>query len=282
MEGCDEVYFAAAYYPRYSLDLEGSLEIGLKGVRNVCTAALEVGAPRFIFTSSIATLCPAPDRPSDERDIPPEMPAGSVYRAVKWSMEREVERFIDRGLNAVTLLPGGCIGPWDVRVGTGGLLVGAVQGKLTWWVDGLVHVAYVGDVARAHLAAARAAVGSRHCLVGYSRTIGELLNMIVQRYGGQMPSERLDPEAARLRADREERGAEPRKQRVPFPREMVDMITTGHPVVSERAWQQLGITVTPLEEALDRAHAWFARFGYLPAAVAGARRTNECGCNSEC
>jgi dihydroflavonol-4-reductase len=264
MQGCDEVYFTAAHYPRYSIDLQSSLEEGVRGVLNVCQAALDVGVPRLIYTSSIATLEAVPGRPSKESDIPAEMPRGSVYRAVKWAMEREVEKAVERGLNAVTLLPGGCVGPWDVRAGTGGFIVGAVSGKLPWWVDGLAHVTSVCDVAKAHVAAARhAAAGARYCIVGCTRPMGELLDLIVRRYGGQMPAERLEPEAARVRADQEESRAAPRKERVPFPREMVDIITGGHEVNSQRAKNELGITATPLESTLDSAYDWFVRFGYL-------------------
>lgn len=276
MQGCDEVYFAAAHYPRYSIDLHGSLEEGVRGVRNVCQAALDVGVPRFVFTSSIATLDAVPGRPSDESDIPAEMPRGSVYRAVKWTMEREVEKAVERGLDAVTLLPGGCIGPWDVRAGTGGFIVGVVSGKLHWWVDGLAHVTFVGDVAKAHVAAARrATAGARYCIVGCTRPLSELLSLVVRRYGGQMPAERLEPEAARVRADQEERRAAPLKERVSFPREMVDIITGGHEVNSKRAQTELGTVTTSLESTFDSAYNWFVRFGYLRNLSIGSGGGNE-------
>ena len=133
MEGCEAVLLTGAYYPRYSLDLEGSLAVGVRGVKNACDAALAAGVPRFVFTSSIGTLERAPPgRAADERDVPRKMPEDSVYRAVKWAMEREIDRAIERGLPAVTLLPGGCIGPWDVRLGTGGVIVGVARRAIPW------------------------------------------------------------------------------------------------------------------------------------------------------
>ncbi len=59
-----------------------------------------------------------------------------------------------RGLPAVTMITGGCIGPGDVRVGTGSVIVGVVRGLLTWWVDGTVNLVDIGDVVGAHLLAA--------------------------------------------------------------------------------------------------------------------------------
>jgi dihydroflavonol-4-reductase len=192
------------------------------------------------------------------------MPQGSVYRAVKWAMEREVESARRRGLPAVTLMPGGCIGPWDVRLGTGSVLVGVVRGVLPWWVDGVVNLVDVGDVARAHVAAASPTPSDRYCLGGHDVRVGWLLRHIAARYGGRVPGLELSPDAARARADADERAAAPRRERVPIPRELVDLAATGQPVSSARAHAELGISLSPLDDALDRAYAWFARHSYVP------------------
>ena len=265
MEGCEVVYLAGAYYPRYSLDLEASLTEGVDGVRNACDAALAVGVERFIYTSTIATLARAPEgRPADERDIPDRMPEGSVYRAVKWAMEREVDAAAHRGLPAVTMITGGCIGPGDVRVGTGSVIVGVVRGLLTWWVDGTVNLVDIGDVVGAHLLAAAGAKSDRYCIAGHDVRVRWLLQHIALRYGGRVPEMELSAEEARERAEAEEREAAPRRQRVAVPRELVDMATTGQPVSSERARAELGLALGPLDDALDRAHAWFVRHKYVP------------------
>lgn len=266
MSGCDAVFMCGAHYPRYSLDLEASVTEGLRGVRNACEAALAAAVPRFVYTSTIATLGRAPaGRAADERDVATEVPSGSVYRTVKWLMEREVERASRRGLSAVILMPGGCIGPWDVRLGTGSLLVGVVRGALPWWVDGTVNLVDVGDVARAHVAAAaRRTPSHRYCLGGHDVRVGWVLRHIAERYGGRVPRLELGPEDARARAEEDERRAAPRRERVPIPRELVDLVTSGQPVSSARARVDLGIETSPLDEALDRAHAWFARHSYVP------------------
>lgn len=266
MDGCDVVFLAGAHYPRYSLDLAGSIAIGVTGVRNACEAALAAGVERFVYTSSIATLSrPAERRMADERDVPEEMPDGSVYRAVKWAMEREVEGALARGLPTVTLLPGGCLGPGDLRVGTGAFLVGVVRGAMPWWVDGIVNLVDVADVARAHVHAATSPPGSRFCLGGHDVRVGWLLSRIARRYGGAVPALRLSPDEARARSDADERAAAPERRRAPIPREMVDLVTSGQPVSNARAVRELGVAFTPLDRTLDRAHAWFTRIGAIPA-----------------
>ena len=265
MDGCDVVFLTGAYYPRHSLDLEGSLRQGVTGVRNACQAAQAARVGRFVYTSSIATLDRAPPgRRADEGDVPVAMPVGSVYRAVKWAMEREVDRAVARGLPAVTLLPGGCVGPWDARAGTGGILLGVVREALPWYLDGTVNLIDVWDVARAQVAAAGAEPGTRYSLAGHDVSFVWLLGHIAARYGGTVPAERLDAVEARARADADERGAAAARRRVPFPRELVDLIATGQPVSNARAEAALGLRLGPLDDALDRAHAWYVRFRYLP------------------
>ncbi|AKU95817.1 Dihydroflavonol-4-reductase [Labilithrix luteola] len=265
MSDCDVVYLAGAYYPRYSINLQASLELGVQGVANVCAAARAASVPRLVYTSTIATLASSPDyRFADERDVLPSMPTDSVYRAVKWAMEQEVESARRAGLDAVTLLPGGCIGPGDLRLGTGSVIAGVVRGLLPWWVDGRVNIVDVGDVARAHVAAGSKTPGTRYAIAGHSLRVLELLQTIARRYGGTVPDLELSADEARARALVDELAAAPQKGRVPIPREFVDMAVHGQRVSNARVEMELGLSLTPLEQALDRAHAWLSRFGFVP------------------
>ncbi len=265
MRGCDTVFLAGAYYPRYSLDLTAACEEGVRGVRNACEAALRADVPRFVYTSTIATLGPPPPgRIADERDVLPSMPEDSVYRGAKWAMEHEIEAARAKGLSIVTTLPGGCVGPNDVRIGTNAFLVGVIRGALPWFVDGTVNMVDVGDVARAHVLAAEMPSGSRYAIGGHDLRIRELLERVAQRFGGRVPELELGLEEARERASADERAAAPKRERVPIPREMVDLIGCGQPVSNQRAEQELGLKFTPLDEALDRARAWLARLKLVP------------------
>lgn len=267
MQGCDVVYLAGAHYPRYSVDLRAALEEGVRGVANACAAARAARVPRFVYTSTIATIAPVPasdERDADERDVLPAMPTDSVYRAVKWAMENEVERARHAGLDAVTLLPGGCIGPGDLRLGTASVIVGVVRGVLPWWVDGHVNLVDVTDVARAHVAAASETPEARYAIAGHTVRIPVLLKDIARRYGGTVPERELSADEARAQALADELAAAPRRERVPIPRELVDMAVHGQRVSNARAEADLGLSLTPLDQALDRAHAWLSRFGFVP------------------
>jgi dihydroflavonol-4-reductase len=262
--GCDVIFMAAGHYPRYSLDVRASVSDGVRGIRNACAASLAAGVERLIYTSSVGSLATVEGRAANEMDVGSSMPEGSIYRAVKWTMEREVERAAARGLGAITLLPGGCLGPGDLRVGTGAFLVGVVRGELPWWVDGSINLVDVADIARAHVAAVTASPGSRFCVAGRHVRVSWLLQYAAERYGGRVPTVCLPAAEARRRANADEREAAPFQRRVPIPREIVDLVTTGQVVSIAKSEAELGFVSRSLDETLDRTYAWFARLGLLP------------------
>ncbi len=263
MTGCDAVFLAAGYYPKYSIDRDGAIATGVAGARRACEAALRARVSKLVYTSSVGSLARVSGRAATEDDIEREAPRDSVYRAVKWAMEREVERHVARGLPAVTLLPGGCVGPCDARAGTGSIMLAVAHRALPWWVDGTVNLVDVADVARAHVAALDAGAGARYCLGGHDITMRSLLALLVERFGGAAPERQLDAERARECADAFEREASASNARAAFARELVDLITLGQLVDNTRAQRELGVTFGPLEAALDRAHEWYSRCGYL-------------------
>jgi nucleoside-diphosphate-sugar epimerase len=136
-----------------------------------------------------------------------------------------------------------------------------------------VNLVDVGDVARAHVAAATRATAERYCLPGHDVRVGWLLRHVASRYGGKAAERQLTADQARARSEADEREAAPQRRRVAVPRELVDMATTGQRVSGARARTQLGIHPSSLDESLDRAHAWFLRHGYVPKT--GARTTTD-------
>lgn len=265
MSGRDVVFHAAGHYPRYSLDRVGAIATALRETRNVLDAAKSAGVRRVVYTSSIGVLERGSGAAAAEDDVSPEAPASSVYRAVKWHMERAVSDARRGGLDVVVLRPGGCLGPWDMHVGTGGVVVAVVRGAVSWWVDGLVHMVDVRDVARAHVAALVAPAQRTYNLAGHGVRVSALLRGIAKRYGGAVPERSLAPDAALARADDEERAAAPVRGRVVFPRELVDIALSGAPVSDDLARRELGFDPRPLDEALDASVAWFRRTGHLPS-----------------
>ncbi len=261
-DGADAVFLAGAYYPRYSLELAGAVERGTAQLRRACTVARKAGVARLIYSSSVAVLGPGASV-ATEADVGEPDPREGVYPTVKKTMERELDRARDAGLSATSLLLGGCIGPWDLRLGTGGFVAALLAGAPLRWTDGLVHLVAVSDAARAHVAA----VGSdapRYLVAGKSLRVAELVAMVVERHGAAHPGDPVSLASARELATRSEAAAAPRRRRVTLPRELVDIVALGRPISTQLAERDLDLRWTPLEAALDAFVAWLIRHRYVP------------------
>ncbi len=262
---CDVAVMAAGYYPRYSTDLDGAVAIATRGIRNVCDAAIETRT-RLIYSSSVAALGKQRLEPfADEDDCAPPDPAEGVYPTVKKAMEVEIDRARERGLDAVSLLLGGCIGPRDYRLGTNGILAALLRGVLPFRIDGWINVLSVDDAAAAHVAAINAK-SPRYCVGGHNVRFDALLSRVAARHGVGFNMQRVSVEEARAQADAAEREAEPKRGRVAFPRELVDLVAMGKPVSSALAERELTLHFSDLDAAVDAARSWMIRFGVVPDA----------------
>jgi len=273
MEGCDVVFLTAAHYPRYSLLGAHAAAHGVSGMRSACEAAKAVGVRRVVYASSVAALAPGKTTATEDDVGKPDAREGA-YPMVKKAMEQEVDRARDGGLDIVSLLLGGCIGPWDMRLGTNGFLVALLHGAIPYWVDGLVHMVAVEDAARAHVAAAFAP-GSRYLVAGHSLTVGKLIERVVTRYGVKSPGPSLPLDQIRALADAAEAAAAPKKQRVPLPREFVDIAALGRPISTLLAEKDLSLRWTPLDDALDGTVEWLVRHRYVPPNPAWKRSYHD-------
>ncbi len=263
MRGCDIAVIAAGYYPRYSTDLEASLETATRTIRNGCDAAIKTGV-RVVYTSSVAAVGLQRCEPfADEDDCAPPDPNEGVYPTVKKAMEVEIDRARERGLEAVSLLLGGCIGRRDYRLGTNGLLLALLRGLLPFRIDGWINVVSVDDAAAAHVAAITAPAG-RYCVAGHNVRFGALLDHVAARYGVALDAPHVTIARARELASAAEVTAQPKRRRVAFPRELVDLVAVGKPISSARAERELMLRWTSLNDALDAAHDWLARLGVAP------------------
>jgi dihydroflavonol-4-reductase len=265
MDGADVAYFAAAHYPRFSVDTEAQVASAVAGARNVVRAAVRAGVGRLIYTGSVVTVGqPENGGPARETDGEANIPAGSTYFAVKRAVERELMERPD--LDIIHLLPTGCLGPYDHKVGTGFFVVGLATGRLSVFTDGRINMVDARDVGRAHVVAAE--VGrphERYILGGHNITAGELLAEVAAALGATLPASRLSAEEAVALATTEEERClrEGGKGRPALSREIVDMIVHGQWVDSTKAQEELGLEPRPLAETIEASRRWYSANGYL-------------------
>lgn len=265
--GARYVFHVAADYRLWAPDPEEIVRTNLEGTRTVMQAALQAGAERIVYTSSVATLRVAgATAPVDERAAMSGDEAIGAYKRSKVLAERAVERMVaEDGLPAVIVNPSTPIGPRDVRpTPTGRIIVEAATGKIPAFVDTGLNLAHVDDVAAGHfLALDHGRIGERYILGGQDVTLQQMLRDIAAIAGRkpptiQLPRWPLYPLAHVAEAIARLTGKEPFLT--------VDGLKMSQYMMffsSDKARRELGYAPRPYQEGLRDALDWFRQAGYL-------------------
>jgi dihydroflavonol-4-reductase len=193
MRGVTRLYHVAADYRLWAPDPEEIVRNNEATTRIVMDAARAAGVERIVYTSSVATLLPAPAGIADETR--PATPATAIgaYKRSKVVAERLVEAMVADGLPAVIVNPSTPIGPRDVRpTPTGRIIVEAAAGRIPAFVDSGLNLVHVDDVAAGHLLAMeRGRIGERYILGGEDVALADLLAAVAVAVGRKPPTIRL-------------------------------------------------------------------------------------------
>lgn len=200
LQGVDAIFHAAAKVD-YWRDSRGMYDVTVGGTRNVLDAALKMGVKRVVHVSSAAAL----GVPEDVRKFPAKeptllnenhtwnyRPAWWRYGHAKHLSEREVQRAVARGLDAVIVNPAAIYGAGDVNRVSGDLIIQIVKGRLPWAIHGGMNVVHVRDVAEGILAAYfKGRTGERYLLGGENMTHMDLERLIAGVVGKKPPARYL-------------------------------------------------------------------------------------------
>jgi dihydroflavonol-4-reductase len=265
MRGCDIVFHAAAYYPRHSLDMAGSLQDAVREMRKVLHTTAQAGVSRLVYTSTLTTIgCPSePGRLANERDFYLPGSTDSAYFESKWAMEAEAWRAIAQGLPVVIVNPTAVFGPWDVKPSTGEILVNVAKGRLPVWLDLDLNVVDARDVGRGEvLAAEQGQIGERYILGGENLSLREAVSTAAQEAGVSPPRWRasLGLVKAVVKAG-EALGHLPFVR--PLPLEHFKTMREWRALDTGKARQQLGFEPRPFLVTVRDTLAWFREYGYL-------------------
>ncbi|MEK7245229.1 MAG: hopanoid-associated sugar epimerase [Pseudomonadota bacterium] len=267
--GCTAVFHVAADYRLWTRDPAAMFRVNVEGSRAVVLAAMEAGARRIVYTSSVATLgLPPGGTPGDETTPVAFADMIGPYKQSKFKAEEEVRRLIAQENAPVVIVnPSTPIGPGDVRpTPTGRMIVEAARGRMPAFVDTGLNVVHVDDVAAGHVLALRQGrIGERYVLGGENMELGEILAGIARLTGRRPPRFRIPHGAVLPLAVLAEAWA----RLIPSAGEpfvTVDGIKMARKKMffsSAKAARELGYASRPAPQALADAVAWFRRHGYL-------------------
>ena len=265
--GCEVLYHCAADYRLYARDPRELYAVNVEGTRCLLRAAADAGVETVVYTSSVGALGLEPDgQPATETTpVALERMIGH-YKRSKFLGERVAEEFAREGLRVVIVNPSTPVGELDVKpTPTGRMIVDFLRGRIPAYVDTGLNLIDVRDVAHGHLAAAeRGRAGERYILGHRNLSLREILGLLSSLTG--LPAPRLRVPhwlpalyAAADTAIARARGGEPRVSI-----ESVRMSRYRMYFDAGKAVRELALPQTPVENALERAIAWFRGRGYAP------------------
>ncbi len=267
MDHADVVFHLAALVDSWRPDPREFQRVNVGGTRNVITEVLRARIPRFVFTSSLSGIGVRPGEVLRE-----DSPAGRAfgrYEESKAEAERVVwEAVQNEGLSAVVVIPSIILGPGDVR-NAGKFLLSFVRGDFpgTFAEDSILPVVSVDDVARGLLLAyEQGAAGSRYIISGQNARWGDILQMASELSGTPVPSRRIGPLTLRLASRVWEFQSRVTRTPPKFPAWLADFMLTGAPMDASRSVRELGMSYTPIREAIRAAIEWYRKEGLFAAA----------------
>jgi dihydroflavonol-4-reductase len=265
--GCRAVLHVAALYRFWARDPRDFYTVNVGGTRNVLGAARQAGVERMVYTSTVGTLGleqASGDVPADETSFPDVRHLYGSYKRSKYVAEHEVLRAAAEGLSVSLVLPTFPLGPGDrAPTPTGKLVLDFLNGRIPGYVDTVLNVAHVDDVAQGHvLALENGTSGRSYILGGENLTLQELLAQLAAITG--LPAPRIKvPRALSLAVASVSETVEGRllRRHPSIPLEAARMSTSQMAFDDTRARTELGYAPRPAHEALEDSARWFVERG---------------------
>lgn len=270
VQGCDAVLHVAGVYTFDPARAAEMLEVNVEGTRNVVDCALEAGAERVVYTSTVGTTDFAAGyrtgRLPDEDDVAGPGAMAGPYKRSKLEAERMVAEMASQGAPIVTVCPTAPVGPADHKpTPTGRIVVDFMRGRMFAYVQTGLNFVHVRDVAEGHLLALeRGRPGARYLLgsIEGNLTLAQAFGMLSEITGVRAPRLRV-PCAVAVGFAHVTTAVGRALRRPPLVApEAARMASASMWVDPSRTVAELGLPQTPVREAFGEAVEWFSEHAY--------------------
>jgi dihydroflavonol-4-reductase len=266
LAGCTRLFHVAADYRLWVPDPATMYAINLEGTRRLLKAAAARGLDRVVYTSTVGTLGNPGDGTPGAEDTPVSLKEMvGHYKRSKFLAEAVALDFARQGLPLVVVNPSTPVGPWDFRpTPTGQMIVDFLKRRMPAYLETGLNLIHVRDVARGHLLAeGKGRVGEKYILGNDNLSLSRIFQLLAELTGMAAPKVRLPYWPVLGMAYVDEFIATYLRRRPPrMPVSAIRMAKKYMYFDNRKAVQYLGLTVTPVRQALAEAVEWFRQHGY--------------------
>lgn len=236
--------------------------VNVEGTRNVVEACLETGVKRLVYTSSVHALKEPPHGTIIDEgcSYEPEHSRGDYDRS-KAMASLEVIKGVEKGLDAVMVLPSGVMGPCDYKISQmGHLIINYMKGDMKAYMDGEYDFVDVRDVARGIILACKyGKPGESYLLSGEKITVKQLLILLEKLTGVKQPSIKIPLWMAKAVGKLTPTYYRARKTKPIFTSYSAEVLFSNCNISSDKARKELGYSPRPLEKSITDAVEWFMK-----------------------
>lgn len=234
--------------------------VNAEGTANVVNAALAADVERLVLTSSIAALGPPPTPASPDTPVIDESASWahaarqpSPYARSKRDAERELQRGIAEGLDAVIVNPALAFGRGRRGEGTRRLVDLARRGRLIAAPPGTTCVVDVEDVADGHRRAMRLGeTGRRYLLAGENCSWHAIFATLARAFGRAPPRFTVPPALLQMAGAAAEAFSFLTRTAPAFSRHTARSLASDRRYSNRRAREELGCQFRPFAETAHR------------------------------
>ena len=263
---CTNLFHVAADYRLWVPDPATMYAINVDGTRQLLTAAAAQGLSRVVYTSTVGTLGNPGDGTPGTEDTPVSLTdMVGHYKRSKFLAEAVALDFARQGLPLVVVNPSTPVGPWDSRpTPTGQMIVDFLKRRMPAYLETGLNLIHVRDVAQGHLLAeAHGQVGEKYILGNDNLSLSQIFHLLAELTAIPAPTVKLPYWPVLGLAYLDEFFATHIRRRPPrMPVAAIRMAKKFMYFDNRKALQYLGLTLTPVRQALAEAVAWFKEHGY--------------------
>ncbi|MFH1150219.1 MAG: NAD-dependent epimerase/dehydratase family protein [Actinomycetota bacterium] len=265
LRGCDFVFHCAAVTDMWA-DPRLAWEVNLEGTRKVLDACLVNGTGRLVHIGSASSFAFGPsDRPGDETGPFPDVYRGTAYMESKHRAMQLVFEYVERrGLDAVVVAPTFMLGAYDRRPSGGELIRQFVKRGLKYVSPGGRNFANAGDVAEAAvLALAKGKAAEAYIAGGWNMRYIDFFDAVARTAGVDPPRRVLPGPLVMAAGAAGSAFSGLTRRRAVINWKMAKFSCCDTYYSSDRARDELGMTFTPVERAIEDSVESLREYGYI-------------------
>jgi len=263
VKGCEVVFHLAGLISYWSKQNSLQFEINVTGTENVVKACIEEKVKRLIHTSSTAAVGFEPGKLANEKTKFNLGNLGIAYCDTKYLAEKEVQKGLKEGLDAVIVCPGSMYGPGDIRrIKEDPVFPKGIFSM--FYVEGGLGIVDVEDVVDGEILAwEKGKKGDRYILVGENLSFYEIRKTVAEVLGENPPKIKIPSSiflALSYILDWISYLAERRPKFTPENARLNKIFLY---YSNEKAKKELGMKFRPFKESAKRMVEWYKENKYL-------------------